>query len=70
MNSSDGSNVRRVTFPPSGEVDIIPHFAPDGTRITFIRTRDCKFKGNGRFPRPKGCLAAGYVVNLDGSHVV
>ena len=70
MNSSDGSNVRRVTFPPSGEFDIIPHFAPDGTRIAFTRLPvDCRFN-NGRFPFPAGCLAAGYVVNVDGSHLV
>ncbi len=67
MNASDGSNVHRVTFPLSGEADVIPHFAPDGTRIAFTRARGCIFKGNGRFQRPKGCLAAVYVVNVDGS---
>jgi Tol biopolymer transport system component len=69
MNASDGSSVQRVTFPSSGEVDAIPHFAPDGTRIAFTRARGCKFKGNGRFPLLKGCLAAVYVVNVDGSRL-
>src|SRR6266849_1352928 len=69
MNASDGSNVHRVTFPLSGEADVIPHFAPDGTRIAFTRARGCIFKGNGRFQRAKGCLAAIYVVNPDGKHL-
>jgi len=67
MNASDGSNVHQVTSSLSGEFDAIPHFAPDGTRIAFTRARGCRFKGNGRFQRPKGCLAAVYVVNIDGS---
>jgi len=69
MNASDGSSVQRVTFPSSSEADIEPHFAPDGTRIAFTRARGCRFKGNGRFPRPKGCLAAVHVVNVDGSQL-
>jgi Tol biopolymer transport system component len=67
MNASDGSNVHQVTSSLSGEFDAIPHFAPDGTRIAFTGARGCRFKGNGRFQRPKGCLAAVYVVNIDGS---
>jgi Tol biopolymer transport system component len=70
MNAVDGSNVQRVTFAPSGKIDVIPHFAPDGTRIAFTRLPvNCRFN-NGRFPFPAGCLAAGYVVNVDGSHLV
>lgn len=69
MNASDGSDVQRVTFPSDKELDTEPHFSPDGKRVAFTRLRNCflRFKENGRFPRPKGCIAAIYVANLDGS---
>lgn len=69
MNTSDGSDVHQVTFPPSGENDVVPQFAPDGTRIAFTRSRGCESKGNGRFRFPQGCLAAVFVVDVDGSHL-
>ena len=36
--------------------------------MAFTRLRNCylRFKENGRFPRPKGCIAAIHVANLDG----
>src|SRR5882724_3099716 len=71
MNASDGSSVERVTIVPIGDLDTDPHFSPDGTRIAFTRARGCQFRGKGRLSFiPKGCLAAVYVVNVDGSGLI
>ena len=69
MNASDGSDVQRVSFPSDKELDTDPHFSPDGKRVAFTRLRNCflRFKENGRYPRPKGCIGAVLVANLDGS---
>lgn len=64
MNASDGTNVRRVTVTPPGFFDAFPRFSPAGTRIAFTRANGCRPNrgfGSG------GCLAAVFLVNIDGS---
>ena len=69
MNASDGSDVQRVSFPSDKELDVEPHFSPDGTRVAFTRIRNCylRYKENGRFPRPKGCISAIHVATIGGT---
>jgi TolB protein len=59
MNANDGGNMRRVTAAPAGTFDFQPHFSPDGNRIVF--SRGLCIRGHA------GCLAAVFIVNVDGS---
>jgi len=66
MNASDGTIVRRVTVTPAAFFDAFPHFSPTGTRIVFTRSlNSCRPNRGGTGPR--GCLAAVFLVNADGS---
>jgi Tol biopolymer transport system component len=70
MNASDGATVRRITAAPIGFFDAFPHFSPSGDRLVFSRVNTCLTR---RGPGPQdpggvaGCLAAVFLVNIDGS---
>jgi TolB protein len=66
MNTSNGAIVRRITVTPAGYIDQNPHFSPEGNRIVFTRSNLCR-SNRGRFGHVGGCLAAVFLVNLDGS---
>jgi Tol biopolymer transport system component len=68
MNASDGTIVRRIEKTPAGFFDAFPHFSPFGTRIVFTRANGCHFPLN-RGRGFGGCLAAVFLVNLDGSEL-
>ena len=58
----DGSNVKKLTDPGSGE-DFAPVLSPDGTMLAFSSTRD-------GVRDPYGTLLATlYLINLDGSNL-
>jgi Tol biopolymer transport system component len=65
MNASNGMNVRRLTATPAGSVDVFPHFSPAGNQIVFTRAHFCR--PNRGTNGVGGCLAAAFLVNLDGS---
>jgi Tol biopolymer transport system component len=70
MNASDGTNARRVTVAPVGFFDVFPHFSPAGDRLVFSRVNTCAPRhGHGLPPTHDvaGCLAAVFLVNIDGS---
>lgn len=56
--SADGTNLRRVTVPPSGFADGKPRFSPDGKLLVFTRWR-----GEGLAEK-----AAVFTTSLDGTH--
>ena len=56
---SDGTDVRRVTVPPTGSGDGKPRFSPDGAHLVFTR-----FRGKDQAEK-----AALFTVSLDGSHL-
>jgi Tol biopolymer transport system component len=57
--ASDGGDLVRITHSPSGLHDIPLDFAPDGSRILFVRPPQERTE-------PVGPL---FVVNIDGSHL-
>jgi Tol biopolymer transport system component len=64
MNASDGTIVRRITVTPAGFFDTFPHFSPAGNQLVFTRGNFCRpNRGTGA----GGCLAAVFLLNLDGS---
>ncbi len=65
MNASNGTHVRRITVAPAGFFDVSPHFSPAGNRIVFTRANFCR--PNRGTNGAGGCLAAVFLVNLDGS---
>ncbi len=68
MNASDGTNVRRITVAPVGFLHFFPHFSPAGNRIAFTSANSCTPRhGPGPAGGVAGCLAAVFLVNLDGS---
>jgi TolB protein len=61
---SDGSDVRRLTTPPSGSYDSEPRFSPDGRQIVFDRYQDGQMTPHGRLVGDPSAL---FVVNVDGT---
>lgn len=68
MNAADGTNVRRVTMAPVGFFDAFPHFSPADDRLVFSRVNTCAPRhGPGPPSGVAGCLAAVFLVNINGS---
>ena len=57
--NADGTNLRRVTVPPTGSEDGKPRFSPSGKQLVFTR-----FRGKDLAEK-----AAVFTVSLDGTHL-
>jgi TolB protein len=59
VDSTDGSDLQRLTRNPFGSGDLLGDFSPDGARYAFVRFNDQRRNGN----------VAIFVVNADGTGV-